>query len=120
MLWIAGLLGLLAAGSVAFIGDDMAADEEQSDPPLAGEPEDGAAPINVDALPPILEELRGLDERKAEIVQLRVFWGMTVPEVAELLEISQSTVDRDWRFAHRWLANRLRPPKPEPGASRES
>ena len=38
---------------------------------------------------------------KAEIVQLRVFWGMTVPEVAELLEISPSTVDRDWRFAHR-------------------
>lgn len=70
--------------------------------------EDGAPVIDVDALPPILEDLRRLDERKAEIVQLRVFWGMTVTEISETLQISESTVDRDWRFAKRWLSTQVR------------
>jgi RNA polymerase sigma factor (TIGR02999 family) len=70
----------------------------------------GAPSVDVEKLPPLLEELHALDERKAEIVQLRVFWGMTIGEVAEVMEISASTVDRDWRFAQRWLANRLRNP----------
>lgn len=65
--------------------------------------------VDVEELPPLLEELQELDERKAEIAQLRVFWGMTIPEIAQLLELSESTVKRDWRFTHRWLANRLRP-----------
>lgn len=68
----------------------------------------GAESVEVDALPPILEELRALDERKAEIVQLRVFWGMTVAEVAATLQISESTVDRDWKFAKRWLSTQIR------------
>ncbi|REJ84128.1 MAG: hypothetical protein DWQ36_17010 [Acidobacteria bacterium] len=67
-----------------------------------------ASSVDVEQLPPLLDELRELDERKAEIVQLRVFWGMTVAEVAEVMQVSPSTVDRDWRFAQRWLANRLR------------
>lgn len=67
-----------------------------------------APSYSVEQVPAALEELSTLDERKAEVVQLRVFWGMTVPEVARTLGLSESTVDRDWRFAHRWLANRLR------------
>lgn len=64
--------------------------------------------VDVEQLPPILEELRALDPRKADVVELRVFWGMTVPEIAETLEVSPSTVDREWRFAQRWLARELR------------
>ena len=64
--------------------------------------------VDVETLPPILEQLRALDARKAEIVQLRVFWGMEVAEVAKSLDVSVSTVERDWRFARRWLSAQLR------------
>lgn len=58
-------------------------------------------------VPEALTELQALDPRKAELVGLRVFWGATMEEAAELLEISLSTAERDWRFARRWLADRL-------------
>ena len=71
---------------------------------------DGQDPtVEIETLPPILEELAQLDPRKAEVVQLRAFWGMTISEIAEILELSPSSVDRDWRFARRWLATRLSP-----------
>lgn len=58
-------------------------------------------------IPEALAELEALDPRKAELVGLRVFWGAGMEEAAELLEISLSTAERDWRFARRWLADRL-------------
>ena len=61
-------------------------------------------------IPEVLRELEALDPRKAELVGLRVFWGATMEEAAELLEISLSTAERDWRFARRWLAGRLTEP----------
>ncbi len=54
-----------------------------------------------------LDHLDQLDHRKAEIVKMRVVWGMTVPEVAEAMDISPSSVDRDWRFAKVWIANEV-------------
>lgn len=75
------------------------------------------AAVDVEALPPILEDLSQLDERKAEIVQLRVFWGMTVQEIASLLEVSESTVDRDWKFARRWMSAQLRRAQAEPSTA---
>ena len=54
-----------------------------------------------------LEQLENLDPRGAEVVKLRVLWGLTVPEIAETMEISPSTVEREWRFARRWLAAHL-------------
>ncbi|MEM9594210.1 MAG: ECF-type sigma factor [Acidobacteriota bacterium] len=80
---------------------------------LSGLTQDPGAGVDVETLPPVLSRLGELDPRKAEIVQLRVFWGMTVPEIADLLETSRSTVDREWRFARRWLATQLQPPSPE-------
>ncbi len=65
--------------------------------------------VDVEELPPLLSELETLDPRKADVVRLRVFWGASNDEVAELLQVSASTVERDWRFARRWLAARLRP-----------
>ena len=64
--------------------------------------------VEFDELPPALEELSRLDARKADVVRLRVFWGANNNEIAELLTLSPSTVERDWRFSKRWLAARLR------------
>lgn len=66
------------------------------------------AAVDVELLPPILTELAELDPRKAEIVQLRVFWGMEMTEIADAIGVSISTVERDWRFARRWLSARLK------------
>ena len=54
-----------------------------------------------------LAELAALDARKAEVVSLRVVWGADNAEAARLLEVSVPTVERDWRFARVWLAERL-------------
>ena len=54
-----------------------------------------------------LEELERLDTRTADVLKMRVIWGLTVPEVAESLSISVSTVEREWRFARSWLRKRL-------------
>jgi RNA polymerase sigma factor (TIGR02999 family) len=54
-----------------------------------------------------LVELSSLDERQGRIVELRFFGGLEVEEVAGLLELSKSTVERDWRAARAWLGVRL-------------
>jgi RNA polymerase sigma-70 factor (ECF subfamily) len=44
-----------------------------------------------------------LIERKAEIVELKYFGGLTIEETAEVLEVSTPTVEREWRAAKIWL-----------------
>ena len=73
---------------------------------LSGLSDEGSA-LDLFDLPSALSELESLDARKAELVGLRVFWGATMEEAAEILDISVSTAERDWRFARRWLAGRL-------------
>lgn len=60
--------------------------------------------IEIEALSESLDRLHALDPRKADIVRMRVVWGMTVPLIAEALGVSTSSVDRDWRFAKAWLS----------------
>jgi RNA polymerase sigma factor (TIGR02999 family) len=55
-----------------------------------------------------LTELAGQDAKKSELVKLRYFAGMTLPEAAAILEISTPTAERYWRYARAWLARRLR------------
>lgn len=55
-----------------------------------------------------LDQLAALDTRQAQIVTLRYFGGLSVPDVAELLGVSISTVESDWRMARAWLRCRLR------------
>jgi RNA polymerase sigma factor (TIGR02999 family) len=55
------------------------------------------------ALDEALEELARLDPRKAEVVELRFFGGLSVEETAEALRISSVTVMRDWTTAKAWL-----------------
>lgn len=54
-----------------------------------------------------LEELRADDPRAADIVAFRFFLGMSEPECAATLEVSERTVRRDWTYARAWLAQRL-------------
>lgn len=46
-------------------------------------------------------------ERKAQVVELRFFGGLSVEETAEALGISPETVMRDWKFAKNWLLREL-------------
>ncbi len=55
-----------------------------------------------------LEQLAREHPRKAELVQLRYFGGLTLAEAAAVLRISGATAHRDWRYARAWLARRLR------------
>jgi RNA polymerase sigma factor (TIGR02999 family) len=54
-----------------------------------------------------LERLATLDSRKAQVVELKYFGGLTYDEIAEVLKISQVTVRRDWEFAKVWLYKEL-------------
>ena len=54
-----------------------------------------------------LERLHRLDERKARVVELRVFGGLTIDETASSLGVSGVTVSNDWRFARAWFVREL-------------
>jgi RNA polymerase sigma factor (TIGR02999 family) len=50
-----------------------------------------------------LERLEQLDQKKAELVKLRYFAGLTLPEAADVMGISTTTADRYWAYARAWL-----------------
>lgn len=54
-----------------------------------------------------LDRLARMDPRAARIVELRFFGGLTIEEVAEVLETSSRTVEREWRVARAWLRREL-------------
>jgi RNA polymerase sigma factor (TIGR02999 family) len=55
-----------------------------------------------------LDALAAQDATAAEVVKLRYFVGMTIPEIAEALEISPRSADRHWVFARAWLKGAIR------------
>ena len=63
--------------------------------------------VDVLALDEALAELKTVDERYAQIVEIRFFGGMTMEEIAAMMGISISTVERDWRVARAWLYRKL-------------
>ena len=69
---------------------------------LAGEPM-GAPQINLLDLHEALNDLADTDARKARIVELKFFGGLTTEEIAQHLDVSTATVERDWKFARAWL-----------------
>jgi len=60
------------------------------------------------ALDEALTDLARIEPRQATLVESRFFGGLDVAETAELLDVSESTVLRDWRAARAWLAHELR------------
>jgi RNA polymerase sigma factor (TIGR02999 family) len=63
--------------------------------------------LDIIALHEALESLARAHPRQAEVVNLRFFSGLSVPEVAEMLGVSDTTVEGDWRFARAWLRRQL-------------
>jgi len=59
-----------------------------------------------------LERLAAKDSRKAELVKLRYFAGLTTAEAANALGISTTTADRDWTYARAWLFREMSQDKP--------
>jgi RNA polymerase sigma factor (TIGR02999 family) len=87
----------------------------------------GAAPrVNLDELPDLgsgrarelvalddaLNALAELDPRKAKVIELRFFGGLSAEETAAVLKVSPHTVLRDWRLARAWLLAELEAPRP--------
>jgi RNA polymerase sigma factor (TIGR02999 family) len=62
------------------------------------------------ALDEALDALAQLDPRRAQVVELRFFGGLTVEETGQVLQVSPQTVMRDWRLARAWLARELSQP----------
>lgn len=85
------------------------------------DPIDHSTPVNLDELPSptsdrssellalddALTRLERMDGRKAKVIELRFFGGLSVEEAAEVLKVSPQTVMRDWRLARVWLAREL-------------
>jgi RNA polymerase sigma-70 factor (ECF subfamily) len=67
---------------------------------------------DVVALHDALEALAAVDARKAHVVELRYFGGLTVEETAEVVGVAPETVMRDWKFAKAWLLRELSPDAP--------
>ena len=74
---------------------------------VAGAKEQGR---DVESLHLALEELEKVDPRKAKVVELRYFGGLTDQEIAAFLNIGTATVTRDLRMAQAWLARELSSP----------
>jgi RNA polymerase sigma factor (TIGR02999 family) len=55
-----------------------------------------------------VERLESDDPRKGQIVNLRFFVGMTVEETAAALDLSVTTIEREWRYIRAWLENQLK------------
>jgi len=65
--------------------------------------------LDVIALDDALEQLATQDPRKARVVELRFFAGLTMPEIAEVLGVSERTAEGDWYMARAWLRKALAP-----------
>ena len=63
--------------------------------------------LDVIALDDALQDLVKLNPQHSQIVELRFFGGMTIEEVAEVLDLSPRTVQREWRMARAWLRRQI-------------
>ena len=59
------------------------------------------------ALDEALQRFARLHPQKSRVVELRFFGGLSIEETAGVLQVSDSTVERDWKFARAWLAREL-------------
>jgi RNA polymerase sigma factor (TIGR02999 family) len=73
-------------------------------------PERGGRPPNLVALDDALKQLALRDGKKAQIVELRFFGGLTLDEIAQTLGCSTASVRRQWRLARAWLFGELEDP----------
>ncbi len=74
---------------------------------LSGVGQDSGPLVDLVALDDALSRLARLDERQYRIVELRFFAGLDVDEVAEVLQVSKSTVEKEWTRVRAWLSKEL-------------
>jgi len=100
------LVDMVRAGGAAKRGgrDRRFADVALDEIPAPGS-DRAAELLAVDAA---LDRLTEIDPRRARVVELRVFGGLTHEEIAEILRISQQSVMRDWRLAKAWMLRELK------------
>ncbi|HJK98102.1 MAG TPA: ECF-type sigma factor [Polyangiaceae bacterium LLY-WYZ-14_1] len=65
------------------------------------------------ALGDALAELQQRNPRQSEIVSLRLFGGLTVPQIADRLGLSESSVEKEWKVAREWLSGQVVDPLPK-------
>jgi RNA polymerase sigma factor (sigma-70 family) len=58
-------------------------------------------------VPSGVADLAAVDPRKSQVVEFKYFGGLTVEEIARVLQVSPETVARDWRLARGWLLREL-------------
>jgi RNA polymerase sigma factor (TIGR02999 family) len=63
----------------------------------------GRPDVDLIALEDAMARLTALDERKSRVVELKFFGGLTTEEIAEVMDLSGATVEREWAFARAWL-----------------
>jgi RNA polymerase sigma-70 factor, ECF subfamily len=69
--------------------------------------------VDLVALDDALRELVAVDEQLSRVVELRYFGGLTVEEIADVLETSPRSIDRAWATARAWLRRRIENVEPE-------
>ena len=83
-------------------GLKVAFEEDRHASPMAG--------YEIEAVDELLQRLQRVDAAAARVVELKFFSGLTDKEVAEVTNVSESTVRRHWAFARAWLASQLASP----------
>jgi RNA polymerase sigma factor (TIGR02999 family) len=69
----------------------------------------GIDPADLLAFNELFEQLAQRDKDAGEIAKLRIFAGLSIPEIAQTLNLAPRTVDRQWAFARAWLRTHLSP-----------
>ncbi|HEY8507710.1 MAG TPA: sigma-70 family RNA polymerase sigma factor [Steroidobacteraceae bacterium] len=89
--------------------DEMGEAEDGDSVRMVPEPQalDAETDDDVAAIDEALTRLAGIDPRQAQLVELRYFGGLTIEETAQVLEISDATVKREWALARAWLRREL-------------
>src|SRR6185503_13644308 len=82
-------------------------DRERAAPKDSATGEAALEAIDLLALDDALRRLAALDPRKARLVELRYFAGLSIPEAAAALGVSVATIGREWAVARMWLRREL-------------
>jgi RNA polymerase sigma factor (TIGR02999 family) len=86
--------------------DETAPPSEAESIPAPRQPEDESGD-DIAAVDEALVRLARVDPRQVKIVEMRYFAGLTIQETAEVLEVSDATVKREWNLARAWLRREL-------------
>jgi RNA polymerase sigma-70 factor (ECF subfamily) len=73
---------------------------------------DADGPAELASIEALLSRLAKIDPQLRTIVEMRVFEGFSIPEIATRLDCAPRTVDRRWSFARKWLEHQLAPARP--------